>query len=137
VTPASAEERETGLMAIARVKRALGTDPASKLAAMPALTPEPQERPALHGEGCAYCRHDRCFACELAGKTLVDCRHEGPARHGAGDLTNPPPEAEHDGAVAGEDAAVRGGADAVGGGDGEGDRAPEVRTSEVPPDLPG
>lgn len=103
MSPASAEERETGLMAIERIKRTLGsTVAAEKLAAPPSPMVEQEEQPR-HEDVCVYCRHEACWACDHAGRPLADCRHERPARHGAGDLTNPPlpePEPQEEVAVA-------------------------------------
>ena len=90
----SPEERERGTAAIERIRRSLRAgDAAATLAAPP--EPEPEvARP--HEAGCSYCR-GACWACEQDGRPLSDCRHELPARHGGGDLTNPPaPEPEAD-----------------------------------------
>lgn len=97
---ASAQEKASGLMAISRIRESNG------LRAVPDPQPAPPEdRAQLHDEGCAYCRREACWACEHLGLPLAQCRHEKPARHGAGDLENPPlpePEPESEEVPSGE-----------------------------------
>lgn len=86
----SQEERDVGLSHIERIRR-------EQLGHVPVPEPEPEPQPdpfgeeRAHAEDCPYCAHLRCWACEYQGLPLNDCRHDDSARHGGGDLTNPPP----------------------------------------------
>lgn len=94
MSAASEFERQVGLEHISDLRSKTRSKAAVERLAAP---PEPQPEPVAHEVGCPFCRRERCWACEEQKRSLADCRHDVAARHGGGDLTNPPaPEPEPD-----------------------------------------
>lgn len=88
----TSDERDLGLLHIDRIRRIQLGQTETEAAPEPhaAVVTEPEPEPRAHADDCPFCQRLACWACEYNRTPLDQCRHGEAARHGGGDLTNPP-----------------------------------------------